>query len=158
MSNDPNDRVWEMMEKIGIAMLVTTVGSVPHARPMGASVKRDHDAVYFLTNADSGKANDIAANPNVTLLFADPSGQKYVSLKGRADVIHDTALVKELWTVFAKAWWDGPEDPEIRVVRVKPESAEFWDSPGKIASYAAMLTAAVTGAKPKVGDNKTVAL
>jgi general stress protein 26 len=81
-----------------------------------------------------------------------------VSLRGRAEVRNDRAKIRELWTPFAKAWWDGPDDPEIRVVVVKPESAEFWDSPGKIAAYAAMLTAAVTGAKVPVGENKTVPL
>jgi hypothetical protein len=40
----------------------------------------------------------------------------------------------------------------------RPDSAEYWDSPGKVAAYAAMLTAAVTGARPKVGDNETVEL
>jgi general stress protein 26 len=152
------DRAWELMEKIGMCMLITTAGSEVRARPMAASVKRDDHAVYFLTNADSAKAGDIATDPAVTLAFADASGQKYVSLRGSADVTDDRALIKSLWTPFAKAWWDSPDDPEIRAVRVTPESAEYWDSPGKIASYAKMLTAAVTGARPKVGDNETVDL
>jgi general stress protein 26 len=158
MANDPNDRVWELMEKIPFCMLITTVGSDVHTRPMSASVDRKEDAIYFLTSADSAKANDIGANPSVTVAFADGGGQKYVALKGRADVLNDRAKIKELWTPFAKAWWESADDPDIRLVRVKPHSAEYWDSPGKIASYAAMLTAAVTGAKPKVGDNKTVVL
>jgi general stress protein 26 len=158
MSSEPHDRAWELMEKFTIATLITTIGSEVRARPMGATVTRKEDAIYFLTNVDSTKASDIAANPQVTVLFVDDDGQKYVSLRGRAEVQNDREKIKELWTPFAKAWWDGPEDPEIRVVKVKPESAEYWDSPGKIAAYATMLTAAVTGAKPKVGENKTVSL
>jgi general stress protein 26 len=158
MASEPTTRVWELMEHFTIAMLITATGSEVHARPMGVTVKRDEDALYFLTNVDSGKAGDIGINPTVTVLFVDQSGQKYVSLRGRAEVRNDRAKIRELWTPFAKAWWDGPDDPEIRVVVVKPESAEFWDSPGKIAAYAAMLTAAVTGAKVPVGENKTVPL
>ncbi len=158
MTSEPHDRAWEIMGMFTIATLITTIGSEVRARPMGVTVRRQEDAIYFLTNVDSTKASDIAVNPHVTVLFVDDDGQKYVSLKGRGDVLNDRAKIKELWTPFAKAWWDGPEDPEIRLVRVKPESAEFWDSPGKIASYAKMLTAAVTGAKPQVGENKTVAL
>jgi general stress protein 26 len=146
------------MEHFSIAMLITTTGSEVHARPMGVTVKRAEDALYFLTNVDSAKAGEIGANPSTTILFVDQSGQKYVSLRGHAEVQNNRAKIKEIWTPFAKAWWDGPDDPDIRVVRVKPESAEYWDSPGKIAAYAAMLTAAVTGAKPTVGENKTVPL
>lgn len=158
MADEPHHRVWAMMEKFTIAMLITHPEGQVRARPMGVTVKKDQDAIYFLTNVDSTKAGDVAANPEVTVLFADTSGQKYVSLNGRAEVQNDRPKIRELWTPFAKAWWDGPDDPEIRVVRVTPQSAEFWDSAGKIAAYAAMLTAAVTGAKPKVGDNKTVSL
>ena len=158
MTNEPHDRAWEIMDKFTIATLITTIGGEVRARPMGVTVKRQEGAVYFLTNLDSTKASDIAANPDVTVLFVDDDGQKYLSLRGRAGVLDDRAKIKELWTPFAKAWWDGPEDPQIRVVRVNPESAEFWDSPGKIASYAKMLTAAVTGARPKIGENKIVAL
>lgn len=152
------NRAWELMEKIGMCMLITTAGSEVRARPMAATVKRDDNAIYFLTNVDSAKSRDIAANPAVTLAFVDSGSQKYVSLRGRADITDDRALIKSLWTPFAKAWWDSADDPEIRAVRVTPESAEYWDSPGKIAAYATMLTAAVTGARPKVGDNETVDL
>jgi general stress protein 26 len=158
MTSEPSTRAWEMMEQFRVAMLVTTMGSEVHARPMGVTVKRDEDALYFLTNADSAKAGDVGANPTVTVLFVDESGQKYLSLRGRAEVHDDREKIREIWTPFAKAWWDGPDDPSIRVVRVKPESAEYWDSPGKIAAYAAMLTAAVTGAKLPVGENQTVSL
>jgi general stress protein 26 len=158
MAGEPIDRVWELMEHFTIGMLVTVAGENVRARPMAATVKRDEEAVYFLTNADSVKAGDIAANSAVAVLFVDAGGQKYVSLRGDAEVRDDRAKIREIWTPFAKAWWDGPDDPEIRVVAVKPVSAEYWDSPGKIAAYAAMLASAVTGAKPAVGENETVAL
>lgn len=158
MADDPHQHVWDMMEKFTIATLVTNPASGIRARPMGATVKQDDDAIYFLTNADSGKAGDIAANPDVTLLFIDDDGQKYVALKGHAAVSNDRATIKEIWTPFAKAWWDGPNDPRIRLIEVTPHSAEYWDSPGKLVSYAKMLTAAVVGGKPEVGENKTVSL
>lgn len=158
MANEPHDRAWELMEKFHIAMLITTMGTEVHARPMGATVSRKEDAIYFFTSVASQKAADIAANPKVLLLFVDDNGQKYVALHATGAVVNDRAKIKELWTLFVKAWWDGPEDPDIRLVTIKPERAEYWDSPGTIASYAKMLTAAVTGARPEVGDNQTVTL
>ncbi|HZY67338.1 MAG TPA: pyridoxamine 5'-phosphate oxidase family protein, partial [Devosia sp.] len=55
-----------------------------------------------------------------------------------------------------KAWWDDENDPDIRLLTVTPETAELWDSPNKAIAFSAMLVSAVTGAKPKMGDNATV--
>jgi len=35
---------------------------------------------------------------------------------------------------------------------------KFWDSPGTVISYVKMATAAVTGARPEIGENRKVAL
>lgn len=45
------ERAWALMKKIGFAMLVTRDGSKLRARPMAAYVERDHDAIYFLSDA-----------------------------------------------------------------------------------------------------------
>jgi hypothetical protein len=36
--------------------------------------------------------------------------------------------------------------------------AEFWDSPGKIVTSVKMAAAALTGAKPNLGENRKVVL
>jgi hypothetical protein len=38
------------------------------------------------------------------------------------------------------------------------DDAEFWDSPGSVISYVRMAAAAMTGARPDLGDNRKVAL
>ena len=158
MAEDDHDRVWKLMEKNHIAMLITHDGEAIRSRPMGATVKRDENAIYFLTDVRRHKDDEIRSNPNVAVAFSDTGGQKYVSVSGRAQVSNDRAKIKELWTPLAKAWWESASDPNIRVLVFTPHDAEYWDSPGKIVSYVAMLTAAVTGAKPKVGENRKVAM
>ena len=127
-----------------------------HVRPMSATVKRERHAIYFLTEATAPKVPQIAQYPGVVVAFADEGANKFVTFRGQAEVTDDRALFKELWTPFAKAWWDGPEDPRIRAVTVQPSQAEFWDSPGKLTASVLMLTAALTGAKPAVGDHGVV--
>ena len=161
MSNDNAsnvDRAWELMKKIGFAMLVTRDGDKLRARPMSAYLQRDENAVYFLTDARRHKDDEIARNPAINLSFADPSSQKYVSLTGSAVVSNDRAKIKELFSTPAKAWWDSAEDPNIRVLKITPDDAEFWDSPGTIISYAKMAVAAVSGTRPEVGENRKVSM
>ena len=104
------------------------------------------------------KDDEIARNPNINLSFADASAQKYVSVSGTAVVSNDRTKIKELFSTPAKAWWDQAEDPNIRVLKISPEDAEFWDSPGTVISYVKMAAAAVTGTRPDIGENRKVAI
>jgi general stress protein 26 len=162
MANDNTasdiDRVWELMKKIGFAMLVTRDGDKLRARPMSAYLVRDENVIYFLTDARRHMDEEIARNPQVNLSFANAGSQKYVSISGSAVISNDRAKIKQLFSTPAKAWWDSAEDPNIRVLKITPEDAEFWDSPGTLTSYVKMTAAAFTGARPDLGDHHKVAL
>jgi general stress protein 26 len=161
MSNDNAgnvDRAWELMKKIGFAMLVTRDGEKLRARPMSAYLERDENAIYFLSDARRHKDEEIARNPSVNLSFADAGSQKYVSVTGTAVVSNDRARIKELFSTPAKAWWNSADDPNIRILKFTPDDAEFWDSPGTTISYVKMAAAAITGTRPDIGDNRKVAM
>jgi general stress protein 26 len=149
-------RVWELMKKIGFAMLVTRDGNKLRARPMSACLERDEKAIYFLTDARRHKDEEIARDPNVNLSFADPGSQKYVAVTGTAAISNDRARIKELWSPFAKAWWKDENDPAIRLLTVWPEEAEIWEGPNRLVAGAIMLAAAATGKRPPVGDHGAV--
>lgn len=152
------ERAWELMKKIGFAMLVTRDGEKLRARPMSAYLERDENAIYFLTDARRHKDEEIARDPHVNLSFADAGSQKYVSVTGTALVSNDRARIKELFSTPAKAWWDSAEDPNIRVLKITPDDAEFWDSPGSVISYVKMAAAAMTGTRPDIGKNRKVSM
>ena len=162
MTNDNTrrdiERTWDLMKKIGFAMLVTRDGEKLRARPMAAYPDRDRNAIYFLTDARRHKDEEIARSPEVNLSFADAGDQKYVSLCGRASISNDRAKIRELFSTPAKAWWDNAEDPNIRVLKVIPDDAEFWDSPGTVISYVKMVAAAVSNTRPNIGENRKVPL
>ena len=162
MANDNTagdiERVWELMKKIGFAMLVTRDGDKLRARPMSAYLVRDENVIYFLTDARRHMDEEIARNPQVNLSFANAGSQKYVSISGSAVISNDRAKIKQLFSTPAKAWWDSADDPNIRVLKITPEDAEFWDSPGTLTSYVKMTAAAFTGARPDLGDHHKVAL
>ncbi|WP_315778180.1 MULTISPECIES: pyridoxamine 5'-phosphate oxidase family protein [unclassified Bradyrhizobium] len=161
MSNDDardQGRVWDLMKKIGFAMLVTRDGDRLRARPMSAYLARDENMIYFLTDARHHKDEEIARSPEVNLSFADVGSQKYVSLTGTAAISNDRGKIRELFSTPAKAWWDSAEDPNIRLLKITPDDAEFWDSPGTIVRYVKMAAAAVSGTRPDLGDHRKVAM
>ncbi|MDB5655703.1 MAG: ral stress protein [Tardiphaga sp.] len=152
------DRTWELMKKIGFAMLVTRDGEKLRARPMAAYLDHAANTIFFLSDARRHKDDEIAANPHVNLSFADAGDMKFVSVSGTAVVSNDRAKIKELFSTPAKAWWDSAEDPNIRVLKFTPDEAEFWDTPGTVISYVKMAAAAVTGTRPDIGTNRKVAI
>jgi general stress protein 26 len=163
MANDNTardiDRVWGLMKKIGFAMLVTKEDTKLRARPMTVHPERNENAIYFLTDARRHKDEEIARNPEINLSFADASDQKYVSVTGTAMVSNDRAKIKQLFSMPAKAWWNSAEDPNIRVLKVTPEDAEFWDSPGKVITYVKMAAALASGTPPDVSkEHRKVAM
>ncbi len=155
-SEDHQEKVWELAEKIGFCMLTTQSGTDLKARPMSAYAERIENALYFLTDVASHKDEEVARHPNVCLAFADSKGQKYVSISGDAEIQNDRERIRDLWATPAKAWWDNPDDPSIRILKVTPSSAEYWDSPGTIVSCIKMAAAALTKAKPDMGDNAKI--
>lgn len=153
-------RVWDLIDSIKFAMLVTHdgEGEALRARPMHAHGERGEDAIYFLTDRRHYKDDEIRINDNVCVAFADTDGQRYLSVSGTATVLDDRARVHDLWNAGNRAFWDDEDDPNIRVLRVRPGMAEFWDSPGKIVTSVKMAAAALTGAKPDLGENRKVTL
>jgi len=150
------DRVWELADDIKICMFVTWDGERQRARPLAANVDRDAHAVYFLVDVSGVKDDQVKEFPIVTLAFADNGSHKYVTMTGQATVSNDRAKIAELWTPDNKAFWDSKDDPGIRLITVRPEDAEVWDSPGMVVATIKMVTAAITGAKMELGNNRKV--
>ena len=151
-----HERVWDLVEKIAMAMLVTRDGEKLRSRPMAAYIDRDAGMIYFLFDTRQHKEDEIRADPQVNLAFANADDQTYVSISGTAEVSNDRAKIRELFNTPAKAWWKDADDPNIRVLKVTPDDAQFWDSPGTVMSYVKMATAAMTGGRPEMGDNAKV--
>jgi general stress protein 26 len=149
-------RAWEIAASIPISILVTRHGSVQRARPMAAHANADDHAIYFLTDADSDVVSQIDASSGCTVVFSNQGSNDYASFVGRASVSEDRKKIAELWSVFAKTWWDSPQDPSIRLITFSPTEAEIWDGPNKLIAGAILLAAAITGNSTPVGDHAKV--
>jgi len=156
---DMREKVWDMVRDIKICTLVThSPDGTLRARPMGALVKQHEGALWFFTTAASSKVQDVMANEQVLVSFADTGSETYVSINGTAEVSHDRAKIRQLWSEPMRVWFPrGAEDPTITLIRVVPESAEYWDSHSSAFVYAyGYLKARLTGQMPDPGENEVV--
>jgi general stress protein 26 len=76
-------------------------------------------------------------------------------------VTRDPAKARQIWKKLDDMWWKGPDDPNARVLKIEPLTAELWDGPSSslVAAYE-FAKARMTGEKPLLGENrkKTVAM
>ena len=85
--------------------------------------------------------------PAVNVSFTDERHHSWTSMTGTAELVHDRAKAEELWTPVLKAWLpQGLETPGLALLRVRPDTAEYWDAPDStVATTFGILRAAVTG-------------
>ncbi len=130
-----------------------------YSRPMShnGNVEFDGD-VWFFTYGNTPKVHEIETRPQVNVSFSSLKDQTYISLAGRAELIRDKAKIKELWDPSLKAWFpDGVDTPDIALLKVSVEKAEYWDSHSNPVAHAVgLVKSVVTGQTGNVGDNKKV--
>lgn len=152
-------RVGELISKARFAF-VTTIGPDGRllSRPL-AVLHREFDGdLYFFTAEPSSKTEQVAVDQHVNVSMQ--SGDDFLSIAGTASVSRDQALIDELWSPAASAWFEqGREDPAVALLKVHADSAEYWtvDSPKPIAliKYAKAI---ITGEQPNVGTSTSVDL
>ena len=159
---DNLEKLRDMIKDIDFCMLTTIdENGDPHSRPMSSNGQIDPDGdLWFFTGLSSHKVNEIANSPKVNVSFADPKNQRYISITGRAQLVRDRNKIEELWKPEFKIWFpDGVDTPDIALLKVNVEKAEYWDSPSsKIVQAFSFVKALVTGTEMQGGENKKLNL
>ena len=153
------ERVWDIIAKVGICMLTTQFAGGLRARPLESRPDREAGIIWFVTDLRSDKEYEINVERDVGLTFIDPKAKAYLSLTARAEVSVDRAKAAAIWRSTDDAWWNGPDDPNVCILRVQPLTAELWDGPATAAAAAFELAKArLTGEKPNLGENRKVTM
>ena len=143
----------EMAEDARMCFFTTfsTARPLP-TRPMALQGVDEDGTLNFFSATSSNKNYELHENPEVQLHFCNMGSSEYLSIYGKATVSQDRAKIKELWTDWAKAWFQGgADDPELTLIRVKPEVSEYWDTKvNKVVSLIKIAASIVTG---KVNDD-----
>jgi general stress protein 26 len=155
---DDINRVWDIIEEVGVCMLTTQFAGGLRARPLEARPDRDAGLICFVTDIHSAKEHEIEARPEVGLVFIDSSAKAYLSITGRACMMRDADRIKAAWRKTDEVWWPGgPNSPDVCLLRIEPITAELWDGPASaVVSAFEFAKARLTGEKPKLGENRKV--
>jgi len=159
---DKLGKLREIVKAVDICMLTTVdEGGELHSRPMSNNREVEFDGdLWFFTYGSSHKADEVGRVPQVCAAFADIEGQRYASVSGRARVVRDRAKIEELWQPHMKAWFpEGVDTPDIALLKVTAEQAEYWDaSQSFIAHAVSLVSSLVTGRPAELGENEKLDL
>jgi len=157
--NQSRQKVAKLTKKIRFAMLSTIdeTGSIV-SRPMAHQAIERGRNLWFFAEDNSRMVNQIKANPQVGVALS--SKDSWVSIAGQANIVRDQKMNRKLWNAGVSAWLpQGPKDPSVVLIKVKGQSAEYWDTPGgRVASVISYAKARITHHRYDGGERAIVEL
>lgn len=160
MSQEQVAKIWEMMKDIRFAMLTSEDAGHLRARPMVACQDTFEGTLWFFTHQHGHIVTEVLQDPKVNVSYADGSAQNYVSMSGEASLVADRRTMEQHWSEKLRTWFPkGLDDPEVALLKVEVDQAEYWDAPNSKMVYAyGYLKARLTGEPPHPGENEKVTL
>jgi general stress protein 26 len=126
-------RIDELIRDVPVAMLTTTSArGWLRSRPMVAQRLPFDGSLWFLTSGTAAKASEVRNRHRVNVSYSSPERDRYVSISGIAEVVVDRQRAAALWNASYEPWLpQGLDDPDLVLIRVNAEEAEYWDASAK---------------------------
>jgi general stress protein 26 len=160
------DELYELLDGIEIAMFTTRrPNGQLVSRPMETQDRIEGCDLWFATNADTHKLDELAVDPHVNCAYFNNKSREWVSVSGVAHISKNRNRIRQLYKEDWKAWLGdeggdkdgGPNDPRIALIMVEAESATYMKAnKARPALLFEALKARVTGSPPRFGDIKEV--
>lgn len=151
------DKLWDKIKDITVTMLTTLDNeNCLRSRPMYAQQAEFTGDIWFFSKEHSAKIHDVRKDKHVNLSYSDIHSNTYVSVSGDAEVIYDKQKIDEFWNPSLKVWFpEGREDPELCLICVKVDQAEYWDTiSGTMIYLIGKAMSAITGEEYAAAENE----
>ena len=155
--------LYHLIDGIEIAMFTTRRpdGRLV-SRPMATQTQAEDKDLWFVTDIESNKLDELAFDPQVNLAYYKDRTREWVSVSGTAIVTQDRELIHELYQKDWKAWFGdkggamdgGPDDPRLALIVVDVESVTYLkvDKPTPLVLFE-VAKGMVTGSVPDLGKS-----
>jgi len=160
------DDLYDLIEGIETAMFTTRrPNGQLVSRPMATQDRIEGCDLWFVTNVDTHKLDELALDPHVNCAYYKSKTREWVSVSGLAHVSRNKSRIRQLYKEDWKAWFGdeggdkdgGPNDPRIALIMVEAENATYMkaNKPRPIMLFE-VIKARVTGSTPRIGDVREV--
>ena len=160
------EELYDLIEHLEIALMTTRrANGMLVTRPMATQERIDSADLWFVTDIETHKVEDLQQDPHVCLGYYDDGTKEWVSVSGTAVISQDRSLIRELhqpdWTIwFPHEGGDrdgGPNDPRLALILVDAYSVTYMKS--KYSRPRVLFEIAkgfLTGEQPDIGRTETI--
>lgn len=162
------DDLYELVDGIETAMFVTQRGDgALVSRPMATQKRNPIADLWFVTDVESNKIDELDANPGINLSYFSIKSKEWVSVSGTATISTDRATIRELyepdWRMYFGAIDEvrdgGPDDPRLALILVDAQSVIYLKQEKSTpAVLFELLKGRITGERPDLGEAKSVTM
>lgn len=160
------DDLYKLVEGIEVAMFTTRrADGTLVSRPMATQKREPGVDLWFVTDVESAKVDELVSEPNVSLAYFSVKTWEWVSVSGTVSVSQDRNMIRELYQPDWKAWFGdeggardgGPDDPRYALLLVDVKSAIYGkrNKPAPLVLFE-LAKGYVTGKAPDVADVRKV--
>jgi general stress protein 26 len=160
------DDLYELIEGIEIAMFTTRrADGRLVTRPMATQERQPGVDLWFVTDVESEKIDELAFDPNVCVAYYNVKTWEWVSVSGTVTMSTDREMIRELYKKDWKAWFGdeggardgGPDDPRLALLLVDAVSVVYGkrNKPKPLALFE-VVKGMITGKQPDVADVRHV--
>jgi general stress protein 26 len=164
--NKKLDDLYQLIDGIEIAMFTTRRhdGQLV-SRPMATQKRHPGADLWFVTDVESQKMEDLERDPHVSLAYYNVKTWEWVSVSGTVSVSQDRALIHRLYEPDWKAWFGdeggardgGPDDPRLALLLIDAQSVVYGKrNKSKPVALFELVKGMVTGKEPDVADVRYV--
>lgn len=144
------EKFWKELSDVRAAMLA--IGDARHV-PMSPYARAEDGAIWFITAQGTALVDALTAGQSDSSLIVTGDNNIHARIEGRAALVQDRAKLEELWNPVASSWFDGIDDPAIRLVKLVPATAEVWLTSGALGFAFELVKSKVTGEQPDMGEH-----
>jgi len=160
------DELYDLIRGIETAMFTTRrPNGQLVSRPMATQDRIDGADLWFVTDTDTHKVDELQMDPHVNLAYFNGKTREWVSVSGVAHVSKNRNRIRQLYQEDWKAYFGdeggdrdgGPNDPRIALIMVEAESATYMkvNKPKPIVLFE-VLKGKLTGSRVDIGEVKEV--
>jgi len=153
--HDIKDKFFRALKSDRTIMLGLSGSQRAEPRPMTALLEDDAEdgPLWIFTSADTEPGRLQIPMAPAYATFASKGHNVFASFHGSLTVDNDRARIDRLWNPFIAAWFEGKDDPKLRLLRLDLSDAEIWiDASSLLAGIKILL-----GADPKSDFDDKVA-
>jgi general stress protein 26 len=154
-NEDAIKKLKDLIDDIDIGMMSSfnNTQKYPYTVPMSRQEVDEEGNIWYLLSATSGTYKNLTADPKISIAFAHVGFYKFLTIDGTATLSEDKARIEKYWNKFMEVYFEtGKEDPNIRVLKVTPEDAHYWDNKlNKFMTMFEIASSAITGKSMNIG-------